>query len=365
MIYLKGLHGLRFFAALLVLIFHANDGLYQLDKKMYSIKPIMQKGHVAVDFFFILSGFLLTYLACLEHNKHGNFDIKKFFLRRVYRIFPLYYLIVFIGFVSMAAIYPRVFGEPFYDFPVIKGFVYYLFFLPNWVIAQWENIGPTYPLWSIGVEEQFYLLFPVMIVLPLIKGKLHITLPLLLVGYTLFHVANASRYFDWSEEIYFFIDRTLRFHFILWGCLLGYLYHRYPLLKEKMFSKGILQLISLIALGYLLWIKSKPIDPHHLLVGIVFSILMISLTAKSSLLNLEYKPLVHLGVISYGIYVFHPFISLALRFLAMKNDTFMEIIKQYPWLFYLLLLIMTVIIAHLSYRYYESYFLELKKKYSR
>ncbi len=363
MFYLKGLHALRFFAALLVILFHTNGALRQIDSSWYSAHPIFTKGHVAVDFFFIISGFLLSFLACREFNAAGVVNIRRFFIRRILRIFPLYYMIVFLGFLSVGILYPMIYDQSYYTFPPWEGFLYYLLFIPNWVIAKWDLVGPTYALWSIGVEEQFYLLFPIVFIIPLIKSRVHWTLPIAFTGYLIFHIANFYELFGWSETIYFFINKTLRFHFLLWGCLLGYWYHQYPTQIHHFFRYGILQWLSLSVLGYLLFTRHIEQDPQHLFVGLAFSVLMISLVSPSSKLSLEYRPLIYGGTISYGIYVFHPFISVALRFLLFKVSFLHQLVNEHLWVFYAALMLCTFVVAHLSYHYFEKYFLDKKKSF--
>ena len=114
--YIEGLNTLRFFAAFLVIIGHCRSNLISYDIHWMSQSPILYKGEMAVEFFFVLSGFLLTYLAIMEYNKDQAINIKHFFIRRSLRIFPLYYLAVMLSFILLG-----------YLFPIYKGAAYYLF----------------------------------------------------------------------------------------------------------------------------------------------------------------------------------------------------------------------------------------------
>lgn len=95
--YFKGLNALRFFAASLVVLHHTatigkKDGLFDLCDW-----GLFRNGANAVNFFFVLSGFLITYLLLKEHEQSGTVGIKQFYLRRVRRIWPLYFLLIIIG----------------------------------------------------------------------------------------------------------------------------------------------------------------------------------------------------------------------------------------------------------------------------
>jgi peptidoglycan/LPS O-acetylase OafA/YrhL len=105
--YVPGLNSLRFFAAFVVIISHANQSLLKpgLDLPV-NLLPVFQKGGDAVDFFFTLSGFLITYLLIDEKKETGTISLKNFYLRRVFRIWTLYFIVLAIGFGFFAVVYP-------------------------------------------------------------------------------------------------------------------------------------------------------------------------------------------------------------------------------------------------------------------
>ena len=247
--YLKGIDALRFLAAMLVLIYHCNDGLRHLDPQLYSHHAVLSKGPFAVDFFFVISGFLLTYLALHELKATKTFNLKRFFMRRVLRIFPLYYLGVFLGFLVMGFIYPALTGNTFFDFNISEVIWYYIFLLPNYVIVNWQSIGPMHSLWSIGVEEQFYILFPLLIFLiTQIRPALRMAI-ILTLCYLSFYLMVYYDYIEFTLQIKRLVVETLRFHFILLGMLLGVLFARtpeHPVLK--ILQKRGFQILSLSAL---------------------------------------------------------------------------------------------------------------------
>ena len=188
--YFKGLDSLRFFAALAVFFTHVElikkftgFGSHWIDpeeritkftvfqsvmaKEIDALSPLIAySSALGVVFFFVLSGFLITFLLLREKEQNNSIDIRKFYLRRALRIWPLYYLIFILGF----------FVLPFLDFFAVPGqdkffqqnfwgnLMLYAFFMPNLAISIFTtavpNIGQS---WSIGVEEQFYLLWPLLI----------------------------------------------------------------------------------------------------------------------------------------------------------------------------------------------------------
>src|ERR1700744_3273746 len=92
-----GLNGLRFLAAALVVIMHIHNNMGISDLPQLPSFPGLFKGLYAVAFFFVLSGFLITWLLLREQDRTGTIVIKKFYLRRVFRIWPLYFIVIAIG----------------------------------------------------------------------------------------------------------------------------------------------------------------------------------------------------------------------------------------------------------------------------
>jgi hypothetical protein len=188
--YFKGLDSFRFFAALAVFFTHVElikkftgFGSHWIDpeeritkftvfqsvmaKEIDALSPLIAySSALGVVFFFVLSGFLITFLLLREKEQNNSIDIRKFYLRRALRIWPLYYLIFILGF----------FVLPYLDFFAVPGqdkffqqnfwgnLMLYAFFMPNLAFSIFTtavpNIGQS---WSIGVEEQFYLLWPLLI----------------------------------------------------------------------------------------------------------------------------------------------------------------------------------------------------------
>lgn len=139
-IYFPNLNGLRFFAALSVMLYHFGG-----------VETI--NGHFGVILFFVLSGFLITYLLLEEKKQTNTISIRKFYFRRVLRIWPLYFFILLLATVV-------IYSTTGLDDNYYEALPYFLLFIPNWAFVI--NIGIKYVvvLWSVGAEEQFYLLWP-------------------------------------------------------------------------------------------------------------------------------------------------------------------------------------------------------------
>ena len=147
---LPNLDVLRFFLASLVLIQHVALLSKALGLPSYNELPVFHKGTEAVYMFFTLSGFLIIRLIYLEKEK-GHFSIKKFYMRRILRIFPLYYLIVVFGFVFNHLILPQTGFTTDYNYELDNAILLTTFFLPN-VYADLYEIGAIHQvIWSIGI----------------------------------------------------------------------------------------------------------------------------------------------------------------------------------------------------------------------
>ena len=160
------------------------------------------------------------------------------------------------------------------------------------------------------------------------------------------------------------IVKTLKFHFLLFGCVLGYLYYEH---KDchfmKLMNAVILKIIAILCFILSVGLLPRHIDPHNILGVLVFSWLMLALIEPNEVVHIDWKILAYLGTISYGIYIYHPFVSIGVRFVMQQVNGLNQAVFAAPWLFYMLVLLITVIIAHFSYQSFEKFFLMRKKKY--
>ena len=156
--YRPELDALRFFAFLIVFLFHAYYYVSR-DKISQNLADLMAIGAFGVPVFYLLSAFLITELLMRERQKIGRIDIKAFYLRRILRIWPIYFAFLFgLTLLNQFAFTKGVgTNDP-------RAWLSFTFFIGNWYILRHGWIALTIdPIWSISVEEQFYILIPVLV----------------------------------------------------------------------------------------------------------------------------------------------------------------------------------------------------------
>ena len=229
---------MRFFAALLVLLHHSATigrkyGLFDLENV-----GLFRNGANAVNFFFVLSGFLITYLLQKEQSQTQNINIKQFYLRRIRRIWPLYFLLIAIGtiFLPLAI---SISGLD-YQMPYSIGqtWYYFLFFCPIMVLHIYGH-HLLEPLWSIGVEEIFYLMWA-----PLVKFfKKHLPEVIFAtMGLKIATEVAAYCFFD-SSSVFYLLAFNYNFESMATGALGAYLlFNAKSSIENKLCFKPIVRL---------------------------------------------------------------------------------------------------------------------------
>ena len=141
--YRPALDGLRAVAVLAVLTYHAGW---------------IQGGFLGVDVFFTLSGFLITTLLCEEHARDGTIAIRRFYVRRARRLLPALVVLLLVCGGILFATMPSAF------WPILGGYLLgVLSYGANWLIIYWRDLGVFGHTWSLAIEEQFYLAWPVLL----------------------------------------------------------------------------------------------------------------------------------------------------------------------------------------------------------
>jgi peptidoglycan/LPS O-acetylase OafA/YrhL len=351
--YFYGFTGLRFLAATLVILSHAAISMDNLGVTYYDFQ-FLHRGKSAVEFFFVLSGFLITYLLVAEYRESDTISIKQFYFRRIKRIWPIYFIVVLIAFFFLGWMMPYFFNVNYFNFPNISwGILLYLFFVPN-VAAVSYQVGFLYPLWSIGIEEQFYLFWaPFFQVFK--KSIFPATLLLLVIYYFVDFVVVEH----FSQHYFLNIWSTMKFDCMLIGALGAILYEK----GIKFKSIKLLQLLSIIGLLELsigLFERSN-LRPFwvDLFSSLSYIFLLISIQNKKVLLRqiFESNWIKQLGMISYGMYVYHMMWDWLLRFGIIKFDLVKEIgLTSY----FFILFSLTLIAAKISWRYIEKPIIDIK-----
>ncbi|AFM03732.1 putative acyltransferase [Bernardetia litoralis DSM 6794] len=348
-VFFPNLDGLRFIAALMVLMPHIEQikSLLNLEYS-YKFYPV-EFGKLGVALFFVLSGYLITYLLLVEEDIYKNISIKKFYLRRIFRIWPLYYLVVLLSFF----VFPHI---SFLDIGMYneqnlsdKNIILYLLFLPNIAIGV-PFISQT---WSIGVEEQFYLIWPVL--MKYIKNKYILFISVFLAYFAiLLLLEKFSIYPKIQALLYWFKIDCMA----IGGFFALLLFNKSNLLL-LLYSKSV-QIITYCLILGLLITKTFIQIIHFEVFSILFGIVILNLSSnEKTILNIEGKLINYLGRISYGIYMYHVIaIVIVLKLLVFLNIS--NILLQY-----LLSIILTIVISSISYTFFEKYFINIKRKFSR
>lgn len=351
---LPNLDVLRFLLASLVIVFHLpqlsrNQGLpYFLEA------PIFNRGVEAVYMFFVLSGFLIIKII-YNAKQRDAFSVRKFYIRRVLRIFPLYYLILVFGFIFYWVILPFL-GISFENnYNLTNAVLLGTFFLPNVMSKLYMPGGILEVLWSIGIEEQFYI-----IVAPLlfIINK-HRILQTLLILTSVYFIIFHLDFFNILQEY------IMVFFFLFFGGIIAILEDKKQLefLKKTWVTPTLIVILTLLYFTTSLFeFESKWL--FNLSTMVLFGLFIHTIAHNNKGIKIKNPVLNYLGQISYGIYMFHVialntvvFLFLKVEWLKTFNDN-MTII-----LIYILTFALTILMAHLSYRYFETYFLKLKNKF--
>lgn len=350
-IYFNGLNGIRAIAALIVVILHTGQYLDLFGLKVSEQYKWFWHSY-AVTLFFVLSGFLITYLLLEEKKQTGTVSLKEFYVRRILRIWPLYYLIIIITLLLC-------FFLPSLGLPKIStvALSLYALLLANVAFVVDDTINPLKPLWSIGVEEQFYAIWPILIMK---SSNIYRTLVVVVVIYL---VVKAVCTIYGGISVLSLVTET-RIDCMAIGGLGAVILREkkdlLPIIYSKM-TQSICWGIFLFSTVFRpIHIKSS-ID--HELYSLLFMVIILNVSSnKASIVNLE-KPLFDfLGRISYGLYVYHMLVILVLKALI-KPIGLPDSWESYL-LVYLSVTFITIFISYISYQFYELPFLKLKKRFS-
>lgn len=364
--YVPELDTLRFFAFLGVFVYHSFHPQYYLPR--YHVPQLLgglvvsavQAGAFGVDLFFVLSAYLITELLLRERERLRNVDVYSFYIRRILRIWPLYIVLLLItcgaGFVWPSLRYPRYY------------LVAYSLMLGNFAAAIWgsppRGIGPLGslgPLWSISIEEQFYLFWPLAVRRFEERVLARIALVLLAVASVSRLVFGLLGLLSWR---FWFITVT-RLDPIAFGILICIVLRG---------GKPTFRLLTRIALGLVgvtTWIAAARycgivgVSNSRAVLGPIVGYPAVALGAGSFLLAgigtppnssrlFQNEQLRLLGKISYGLYMYH-MVAIWVCYTLMGPTHGLWIPVS---------LALTIVSAYASYRWFESPFLHLKQRFT-
>ena len=345
--YYKQLDGVRGIAALMIIFFHFfKTYLYPNHNKAFIMaSKLSHFGQTGVTLFFVLSGFLITRILLFSKNSDNYF--KSFYIRRSLRIFPLFYLFLLLYYF----IVPLIIHAPIVPFG--KQWTFW-FYLQNFAITfNWNQIGPNH-LWSLAVEEHFYLFWPLLIYFLNPKQIKNAVLIIFLISLV---CRLVLQYYNYGVFYFTFtnIDALALGSLLSIDELSGFPKNSFYV---KLFIVTIIPTIVLWFFvgtngnSYIQLIK-LPLTAviYYAFIGMVIST---GTSNKFSILLkvLKSKFLSYSGKVSYGLYIYHPFIF---------TLYFDNIHTKSVWINLLSCLALTFITASLSFYFFESPILRLKK----
>ena len=350
--YVAGLDGIRALAVVGVLLFHADVSW-------------MQGGFLGVDVFFVLSGFLITSLLLTEIRSTGRLRFGAFYLRRARRLLPALFLTL-IGSLGLAWLFAR---DAFHQ--VLRDIPYALTYVINWAYtfrhqSYFEAIGRPpllQHLWSLAIEEQFYLIWPSVVALIAILFRKRLrtavfvvaTLGALLSTFLMAWVANRNGYPDLADPSPIYFATHTHAMGILTGAAVAALFvgrfesgtvrRRWSVLGSVASLIGV---VGIVATYVVVSEYSNRLYRGGILVfAIVCVLAVVGVAVPGSWGNtvLGTQPLRYLGQRSYGLYLYHWPIFMVLR---PGQDVALA-----GWPNTLLRLALTLVVADLSYRFVE------------
>jgi len=365
-IYFKNLDALRFLCFLSVFFYHSfhsefeyirASGIYQ-----HITRDVFGNGILGVNFFFVLSGFLITYLLIEEKEETGRINIGSFWLRRVLRIWPLYFAAVLFGFV----IFPQIklsFGE----IPSESANIwYYVFFANNfdYISSGGPDSSVLGVLWSVAIEEQFYLVWPLLLALCPIRYYWVLFISVIAGSWT-FRAMNDVPILHAHHTFSCIADMAIgAFGAWLIQCK-GYRE------KVKLWSKPFIYSVYVLFI-LIYFFRDEVLYANYYVrifersfIGLVFlAIILEQNYSQHSFIKFgKLKLLTQFGKISYGLYCLHFIGILAIlqitKMLSLNTELWQVLFIETP-----LALLITIGISKISHRYYEMPFLKLKERSS-
>jgi len=299
--YRPEIDGLRAIAVLSVIFFHTNKSIGNF--------ILFSGGFLGVDIFFVISGYLITSIILNEINITTNFSFKSFYQRRARRILPA---LLFVIFFSIFFAYLFLLPSDFNDYT--KSIFYSLFFTSNYFFyftgelydATPSLLKPFLHTWSLSVEEQFYLIYPVIFYFSFKYFKNFLNK--ILFSLIFISIFAMVVYFYTNQSLAFFNFLT-RFWELLIGALIANNQSKISSLNLSILKKNIISFFGLILIIYPILFFNKNISYGYIytFVSIAGVSLIISFHDKEILINkiLTNKILVFLGLISYSLYLWH------------------------------------------------------------
>lgn len=355
--YYPQLNALRGLGVISVFIYHSYKPNFGNSALMNFAKFCYESIYLSMDMFFALSAFIITHLALNEIKNTQYFSFKNFILRRILRIWPIYFIILLFTYLFLAFVAQKN------DIPItLPPASWYFLFVSNFYLP--EHVFFLRQLWTISVEEQFYIVWG--LVLLLLKTKLKPAL------FTLAAISIAFSIYYTLKNINIYYNTLGYFFDMMSGAFFAYLIYKKSKFINYIASNSKIKTVSLYLFLPLFFIVYFLLDKNlsgirnnilDVIMRIVFivhhSILFVDqMYNTNSFFNLsKQRFLIFIGKIAYGVYCFHG-IVLTFGFLLMAKYS----IVLNPIISSVVMFVITVIIGALSYRFIEKPIIDLKYK---
>lgn len=362
-IYFENLDGLRFMCFLSVFFYHSFHTEYDYIKSsavyIFVKWHLFQNGNLGVNFFFVLSGFLITYLLIKERNLLGRIDVISFWKRRIFRIWPLFYFCVFFGFLIFPFL-KEMFGQASSE---TASLIYYLTFLNNFDFIRngLPDASILGVLWSVAIEEQFYLVWPVLLFL-LPYGFY----PVLFISVILFSIFFR---FQYQEPVLHEFHTVSCMGDLAIGAFGAWIVQRRIFVERiRSLSTGTIYaghfvLFLILFFRDILFQWMGAFERTMIAIVFLFVILEQNYSVNSFYKMQRFKTLSKLGTMTYGLYCLH-FIGILTITTLTSHLGWNTELWQVIGLETTLALSLSIVISKLSFQYYESPFLRMGKKRS-
>lgn len=347
--YIKNFDGLRAFAVFFVLLIHGSYGYFK-------------GGWIGVDLFFVLSGYLITTLLQKDYIKNNKISILKFYIRRIFRLLPALVLCIFLSnILNLVSVNPKVTGNLFASLAT-------LFYFNNFIDIN--ILGNLTHLWSLSVEEHFYLIWPLCLSYLFLRypKKNQITFIILIIIFIMIvKIISLQNYFVYSNGV--IVIDTHRFTFfridsLLIGSLASLLasdLNYKTIFENKIKCNSILILIGAIFFYFLFKLGINDAfykNGGFLLINLLCAILILITANIPENFLLSNKLISWVGVRSYGIYIYHFSIFIIFEDIRISSSIYNFLLVTF------LRLAATLIVAEISYTFMEKPLLNLKKRFS-
>ena len=348
--YRPELDALRFFAFVCVFLNHQHFG-------QPFLQHIAETGEFGMCIFFMLSAYLIVTILLIEKEQTGTVSWKGFALRRILRIWPLYFAVMFLIF-GLGHFWPAAHlpGHAVLAFSLLVGNIY--------ILRHGWTVGPLSPLWSISVEEQFYLVVPMLARFTSRRGMARICFATIGLAYVVLLWIGHQDAIP-AEGVW--VNSFVQFQFFAAGGLIALWLH------DRDFNLSTLLRSCLALAGLGTWYVTMlvfhlqawtPSHPSQLFVGYLLVLLATAMIFLSVLGTKSHipRPLVYLGKISYGLYLFH---DLFVQFIFRSSDIFpkMAYFQHHNLIAIPIAFVLTVTTAALSYHFFERPILKFKERF--